>query len=303
VRISEITRRALFDVLSIEVAHWSGRLDEPEFLSRIWELDRLPSYDGRFRDAAADIWQHRINNNDWEPDWIFSDPRFALKSCDDETLLRFLVETIHPVVRPDLEEVERLRQSYNNCLRADGYEIVEKGRISGRPVFAARFTGTAVGTAISAAKETLVPLDPAYLSQQITRMEAAVANDTALAIGTAKELVETCCKTILAERGQSVGKDADVGALVKATAKALSLAPDDVPESAKAAETIRRLLGNLAQVTQALAELRNHYGTGHGKAARSRGLATRHAKLAVGAASTLAVFLTETHLQRPNKEP
>lgn len=60
-------------------------------------------------------------------------------------------------------------------------------------------------------------------------------------------------------------------------------------------ETIRRLLSNLATITSGIAELRNSYGTGHGKAASSKGLGPRHAKLAVGAASTLAVFLAETH--------
>ncbi len=44
-----------------------------------------------------------------------------------------------------------------------------------------------------------------------------------------------------------------------------------------------------------LAELRELYGTGHGKHGSSTGLKTRHAKLAIGAAATFAVFLFETH--------
>jgi hypothetical protein len=57
----------------------------------------------------------------------------------------------------------------------------------------------------------------------------------------------------------------------------------------------------LATITQGIAELRNQYGTGHGKAAGAKGLGPRHAKLAVGAASTLAVFLAETHNEKPRK--
>ena len=52
-------------------------------------------------------------------------------------------------------------------------------------------------------------------------------------------------------------------------------------------------------MAQSLAELRNLYGTGHGKDGKSKGLAARHAKLAVGAAATVAVFLFETHKDRP----
>jgi Abortive infection C-terminus len=73
---------------------------------------------------------------------------------------------------------------------------------------------------------------------------------------------------------------------------------DDVPDSAKAADTIRRLLGNLGSITQSLAELRNAYGTGHGHDGRAKGLSPRHARLAAGAACTLAKFLFETHQHR-----
>ncbi len=43
--------------------------------------------------------------------------------------LRFLCETLHPVVRTDPEEIERLRQGYNLLLSNDGYEIVPKAKM------------------------------------------------------------------------------------------------------------------------------------------------------------------------------
>jgi len=79
--------------------------------------------------------------------------------------------------------------------------------------------------------------------------------------------------------------------LVKQTEKELKLTPSDIPDEAKANDSIKRLLSNLATVTNGVAELRNSYGAGHGKSAKSKGLGARHAKLAVGAASTLAIFL------------
>ena len=116
-----------------------------------------------------------------------------------------------------------------------------------------------------------------------------------------KELVETCCKTILEARNVAFSKSADLPELVKLTTKELELTPDDIPDKAKAAATVKRLLSNLATITQGIAELRNQYGTGHGKTAGAKGLGPRHAKLAVGAASTLAVFLAETHNERPRR--
>ncbi len=54
---------------------------------------------------------------------------------------------------------------------------------------------------------------------------------------------------------------------------------------------------NLGTICNGLAELRGLYGTGHGKHGNASGLGARHAKLAVGAATTLAIFLFETHQQ------
>lgn len=294
-RITEITRRDIFDALIVAHVSWAGRFDETDFLSRLYDLKLISSTDSRFRDAAGDIWQHRVNNYDWDDNWVFYDDRFGLMDGEDELLLRFLCEMMHPVVRPDTTEAASLCQLLNQYLRNDGFEIVEKMRLSGKPVYSAHYIGITPTPGIGAAKEVLGGTDPGYITQQITRMETAVNTDPGLAIGTAKELIETCCRTILKERGVKCSDSAEITDLVKLTAKTLALTPDDISEKAKAAEVIKRLLSNLGTIVQGVAELRNLYGTGHGKAAGVKGLDTKHAKLAVGAAATLAVFLVETH--------
>jgi len=45
-----------------------------------------------------------------------------------------------------------------------------------------------------------------------------------------------------------------------------------------------------------LAELRNNYGTGHGRASGATGLTARHAKLAAGAASQLWLSFLQRHI-------
>lgn len=55
---------------------------------------------------------------------------------------------------------------------------------------------------------------------------------------------------------------------------------------------------NLAMISQGIARLRNLYGTGHGKRGGHKRLPVRHARLAVGAATTLATFLFDTHSAR-----
>lgn len=153
----------------------------------------------------------------------------------------------------------------------------------------------ASGPSLTPLKEHAKILNANHLADQIRRLEASVDSDPSLAIGTAKELIETCCKTILSERGKLVSGSPEISTLTKDTLKELKLVPEGIPDAARGADVIKRLLSNLGTIGNGLAELRGLYGTGHGKHGRSAGLSTRHAKLAVGAASTLAVFLFETH--------
>ena len=71
VAITEVTRRALLDELRLSKVPWSGRLEEPAFLGRIYPLTEMPSYDSRDADAVGDIYQHRVRNLDWDDDWVF----------------------------------------------------------------------------------------------------------------------------------------------------------------------------------------------------------------------------------------
>lgn len=45
---------------------YHGRLDEIDFLSRLYNLDSMPSSDSCFRNALGDIRRHTVNNDDWD---------------------------------------------------------------------------------------------------------------------------------------------------------------------------------------------------------------------------------------------
>jgi hypothetical protein len=133
-----------------------------------------------------------------------------------------------------------------------------------------------------------------HINQQIQRLEEAVRKDPELAIGTSKDFLESVCRTILEDRKVSVSKDEDLPGLVKLTTRSLKLVPDGLT-APHIDKTVQVLLGNLGSIAHQLAEIRNAYGTGHGKASQHVGLEEAHAQLAVGAAVTLAVFLFNCH--------
>jgi AbiJ N-terminal domain 3/Abortive infection C-terminus len=293
--ITEITRKSIFDNLLFENISWNGKLDEQEFLSRIFDLSSIPSTDSRFENIIGDIWQHRVNNNDWDENWVFVDNRFNFLYCIDNIFLEFLCQMLHPLVRRDKAEVDRLVQMFNEHLGYDGYELVEKNKISGHSVFLGRVKSNLNISFENRKSELINALSEDYVFKQITLMEGAINNAPYLAIGTAKELIETICKTILTEKEIPFDKDLDLPKLLKETSKELKLTPDGIMDDVKASDTIKKILRSLSTIVQGLSELRNHYGSGHGKDARFKGLNERHAKLAVGAASTLAIFLLETN--------
>jgi hypothetical protein len=153
------------------------------------------------------------------------------------------------------------------------------------------------GPSLDDLKQKADTLNANHLAEQIRRMKDSVETDPALAIGTAKELIETCCKTILAERGKTLTGSPDIPTLTKETLKELKLVPEGIPNAARGADIIKLILRNLSTIGHNLAELRGLYGTGHGQHGAASGLTSRHAKLAVGAAATLSIFLFETHEQ------
>lgn len=300
--ISKYTRQAIFDIFGVSGKGWQGKISQSEFLSRLFNLEKLPSNDSRFPTAGGDIWQHTENNDDWPDEWVFSDDRFKLLSGPDERFLQFICETIHPVVRKSTGDVESLLAAFNKLLAEDGWELVPRTTISGRPVFGGRKLMSNSMPGFNAAKGIAQRINAEYIANQITRLEASSEKDPELAIGTAKEFVETVCKTILKERLVDHKADEDLPGLVKLVREQLALLPENIPNKTKGYESIKKLLSNLGTIAQSMAEIRGLYGTGHGKHAKTSGLEARHAKLAIGAASTLAVFLYETHAEKNRGE-
>ncbi len=294
--INEVTRRAIIDYLSVG-RHWAGALPEDDFLGRLYDLKRMPSTDYRseFDTAAKDIWKHRVINSDWPDDWVFTDDRFDLLHGPDEPFLKFLIETVHPIVRPDTEEALVMVAEYNALLNVDGWEIHPIKKLSGKTVFGYRPLLGSAPLHIEEAKRLAERLTGPYVAQQIRRLREAAETDTELAIGTAKEFLESICRTILTERGAAPSKNEDLPGLVRATIKSLVVIPTELPAPSQAEKTITVLLNNLASIGHQLAELRNQFGTGHGRATDHVALPKRHAKLAIGAAASLAVFLYESH--------
>ncbi|MNS75036.1 hypothetical protein D3C72_1085330 [compost metagenome] len=294
-KITNLTRQNIADEMAIEELWYNGNLTEPDFLARLYNLGSLPSKDDRYTNAYDDIHQHMVNNHDWDKDWIYSDKRINLLHDDDENYLKFLSETLHPRIRPNSDDVSKLIEIYNKHLSVDGFEIAQKKEVSGKPIFSGR--QKAMGQAQSVAQKIEIKryLNTDYVNGKINTMNDAIDKDTDLAIGTAKELIETTCKSILQQKGETINSGWTLPQLLKATTGKLDFKSKEADDPQKADTSIRQILNGIGTIVQGVGELRNSYGTGHGKDANFKGLEIKYAKLLVGIVSEVVIFYLATN--------
>lgn len=289
-KVTETTRKHLLDELGASRYPYNGALSEPDFLGRLWDLRRLPTTDYRtaqYPTMLEDLQQHRVNNpTDWRDDWVYNDPRLDLRAGPDKLLLEFLSRMVDPLVRPDAMAVAHLLEVFNRHLKPDGLEFVEVELRDNRPVYGARPIGA--GPAIAVQRASNLAQLGAQVRQQLQRLDPE--GDPALTIGTAKDILESVCKTILLQLGVGFQKDDQLPALATKLCDLLELVPLPWPEADR---SVRKLLGHVRAIPHDLCELRNLAGTGHGRSGAAPDLLPMHARLAADAATTFANFVIE----------
>ena len=135
-----------------------------------------------------------------------------------------------------------------------------------------------------------------FIEQQIDAIENAVESVPDFAFDLSKTLIESVCKTVLADIGQSADPNWDAPKLLKETTNRLNLLPRNHPHPAKARDSVEKTLRGMLQTIQGLCELRNNYGmASHGRDVFSARLGIRQATLAAHAADTIVSFLYRIH--------
>lgn len=293
-KITSITRQAIADEMELSEINYSAQTAEVDFLARIINLKALPSTDRRYSNAYDDIAQH-TSWNDYDFSWYLTDPRINMLYADEELYTQFLELSLHPVIRNNAEDIERLVQLYNKHLEADGYSFYKQGEISGRPIYKLHPITTRQAVASKSKANISRYLDTPYVLSKIQLMHESINKDSALAIGTAKELIETTCISILKQKNIEVDKDWNISQLMKNTNKVLNFTPVQAVNAEKAEKSIQQILSGINQIITGVTELRNAFGSGHGKDAGFVGIEARFAQLAVDSASTVVTLYLATN--------
>jgi len=143
-----------------------------------------------------------------------------------------------------------------------------------------------------------------HIEEQVKGIERAVVENPGLAFDLAKTLVESACRTILAERKIAFSPDDDLPKLFKAVTTTLPLLPVAASGETEARKRLAQTLSGLHTALQGVCELRNAYGfASHGSHGSRPVMESVQALLAVQAADAIVGFLDRVHRQERAASP
>lgn len=144
----------------------------------------------------------------------------------------------------------------------------------------------------------------AHIEEQVRSIEQAVVENPALAFDLARTLVETVCRTILAERKVAYSEEDDLPKLFKTASNHLPFLPPTASGEAEVRRSLAQTLNGLSTAIQGICELRNQCGfASHGSDKPRPALEAVQALMAAQAADTIVGFLYRVHRQDRTPPP
>ncbi len=136
--------------------------------------------------------------------------------------------------------------------------------------------------------------DEAVVRDHVQRLRWAMTEgDSALLLGSSKELLESTAKIVLAHVGET--PQAKYPALIAQALQVLMLHPKSEPTQREdEIDPVRKILGGVLQIALEINNLRGERGTGHGRTEAPANLTSRHGRLTAGAAILVATLMFDT---------
>ncbi|WP_371421242.1 abortive infection family protein [Tardiphaga sp.] len=224
--------------------------------------------------ATTDFLRQTANHYDGQGDLYIT--RIIEKVCDPREYL----------AEPD--KAVAVREHLNRALGADELAVVVVG---GKAVLTRRQSS---GTIVEPFIQKVATLDFDTVQMEIARALPNLQDDPEDAVTAACSLIEAVCRSILIELGLPLPAKKDIDGLIRAIQEPLNLSPGrtDLPPAIEG--DIRQILSGLTSVAKGIGALRTHGGDAHGREKGFRRIDPRIARLAINAASSLALFLIET---------
>lgn len=176
--------------------------------------------------------------------------------------------------RTETDDQEKIRKS----LARYDLQYVSGGLISGT-----------LGTPSKALEDYICDRDLPAVDHEFSRALANVEHSPREAVSAASNILESICKLYIAEQGLDAPQKQDLKAIWSVVRKDLGFDPSEVED-----KDLQVILTGLFAIVEGIGALRTHTSSAHGAGKKQYKLQSRHARLAIHSAHTVALFILET---------
>ena len=179
----------------------------------------------------------------------------------------------------NMEALESARERVRSILARHGLSYHGGGKI----------IGAKSGLATRSLENILRARDLTALETEFNRALSYVDTDPPACITAACAIIESLCKVYIEDEKLQAPSEQTIKPLWKVVQGHLGLDPSQMAD-----DDIKRILSGLTSVIDGIGALRTHTGSAHGRGRRPYKLLSRHARITLNSAHTVAVFLIET---------
>ena len=142
-----------------------------------------------------------------------------------------------------------------------------------------------------------------HVERQVSALESAIDENAGLVFDLSRALVESACRTILADRNVAFQTADDLPQLFRSVTNSIPMLPESESHESDIRQSVRKTLSGLQTSIIGLCELRNHCGfASHGTHGPRPALEGLHARMAAESADAIVGFLYQMHVQDLNRE-
>lgn len=138
-------------------------------------------------------------------------------------------------------------------------------------------------------EEFIKDRDFVSIEAEFNRALSNVESNPREAVSAASNILESVCKVYVAEEGLEAPAKQDLKPVWSIVRKHLGFDPSTVED-----QDLQQILSGLISITEGIGALRTHASSAHGAGKTSYKIEPRHARLAVHAAHTVALFILES---------
>lgn len=179
---------------------------------------------------------------------------------------------------------QECKEKIERVLGASGFQYVRGGIVSGN-----------VASPSRSLEQIIRDRDVASVNEEFDRALRNVDVSPKEAVSAACNLVEAICKTYIEDEGLEMPQKQDLQAVWAVVRKDLGFDPSHIAE-----RDLQEVLSGLIATVHGIGALRTHASTAHGAGRKGYKLESRHARLAVHAAHTVAGFIIESWDKKSN---